>query len=108
MTLNGQSEVVDYQMEQLLSTKLQNKTQDKQQYYRFQPQYSETKNSEEFSISGDTLIYVNDNMDDASPDNISNLIKAAESFIDMESRNLENLITQLQSKLENFNSNKET
>ncbi|MEC4888280.1 MAG: patatin-like phospholipase family protein, partial [Scytonema sp. PMC 1070.18] len=95
MTLNGQSEVVDYQMEQLLSTNLPNNTQDKQHYYRFQPQYSETKNSEEYSISGDALIYVNDNMDDASPDNISDLVRAADRFIDMERHNFKRLVNNL-------------
>ncbi|HYX15769.1 MAG TPA: patatin-like phospholipase family protein [Nostoc sp.] len=103
MTLNGQSEVVDYQMEQLLSTKLQNKTQDQQQYYRFQPQYSETKNSKEYSISGNAFIYVNDNMDDASDDNISNLLGAANRFIDMERENLERLSTQLLTIKAQFN-----
>lgn len=96
MALNGQSEVVDYQMEQLLSTNLQDNTQDKQHYYRFQPQYSETKNSKDYSIGGDALIYVNDNMDDASPDNISDLVKAADRFIDMERHNLERLIKKFQ------------
>lgn len=77
-------------MEQLLSTNLHQNIHE-QHYYRFQPQYSEIKNSKQYSMGEDDLIYVNDNMDDANPDNISNLVKASDRFIDKEKHNLERL-----------------
>ncbi|WP_341531825.1 patatin-like phospholipase family protein (plasmid) [Nostoc sp. UHCC 0302] len=94
ITLNGQSEVVDYQMEQLLSAKLQRSIQE-QQYYRFQPQYSEIKNSKHYSMGENDLIYVNDKMDDASTDNIDNLVEASQRFINKEIYNLKRLSNEL-------------
>lgn len=96
MTLNSQSEVVDYQIEQLLSSKFEPNIQ-KPKYYRFQPKYLETQNLDEYSMGSDDLIYVNDSMDDTSSDNISNLIRASYRFIDMERVNLERLKNQLMS-----------
>ncbi len=72
ITLSGQSEIVDYQMEQLLSV---NNTQ-KKQYYRFQPQYPDiqtTGTQENYSV--------NDDMDDTSESNISTLEDVTSKFI---------------------------
>jgi len=98
ITLNSQSDIVDYQMEQLLST-----NQEVQNYYRFQAYYSEIRNPENFSIN--EMIYVNDNMDDASISNISNLQTAANQLIDMENNKLNSLINQLNSRFECTESN---
>jgi patatin-like phospholipase/acyl hydrolase len=69
IALAGQSEVVDYQMEQLLFAK--------NNYYRFQPQFPEVQ------IMNNTqdLCFVNDAMDDTSAKNITNLRKITADFI---------------------------
>lgn len=87
MVLNGQSEVVDYQMEQLLSTKLQSSIQDRQ-YYRFQTQYPEI-DLDNKKASLDNLLNVNDALDDVSEFNIDNLQETARKFIRMEKNKLD-------------------
>ena len=93
MVFNGQSEAVDYQMEQLFLTNSYMNTQVKQ-YYRFQSRYSDMK-KEGFSVGKDSLVYVNDEMDDASEDNIKNLGLAATKFIKTENYQLELVTNQL-------------
>ena len=90
ITLSGQSEIVDYQMEQLLSKE--------RQYYRFQPQYPDiqtTGTQESYSI--------NDAMDDASESNIGNLEKVTRDFISRRNTKLnllcEELIKSLNTKI---------
>lgn len=93
MVLNGQSEVVDYQMEQLLLTNSHISNQVRQ-YYRFQPRYAEIK-ARNYSVAKDDLVYVNDEMDNASKENIVNLVIAATKFIGTENHALDVLATQL-------------
>jgi patatin-like phospholipase/acyl hydrolase len=88
MVFSGQSEVIDYQMEHLLSN---------EQYYRFQPVYqaNEAKGGKKHEYLSQHIIHVNDDMDDASRDNICNLKKAAEIFIETQDKKLESLCKQL-------------
>ncbi|MDZ8053978.1 MAG: patatin-like phospholipase family protein [Aulosira sp. ZfuVER01] len=87
MVLNGQSEVVDYQMEQLLSTKLPRGIQDRQ-YYRFQIQYPEI-DLDNKKASLDNLLNVNDALDDTSKYNIDSLQEIARKFLRMEKNKLD-------------------
>ena len=95
MVFNGQSEVVDYQMEQLLSPKLQRNMPEKQ-YYRFQPQYHEVKIDPKTVSVELSAIDVNDAMDDAREYNVQNLKAAAINFINQEESNLDSLCKQLE------------
>jgi patatin-like phospholipase/acyl hydrolase len=97
MVFAGQSEVVDYQMEQLLSNQLQREAGVEQhnRYYRFQPQYSEIDISSNRSIDLPDVVFVNDAMDDASKDNISALVKVTEQLIISEDVKLNSLCEQL-------------
>ncbi|MBL1203006.1 MAG: patatin-like phospholipase family protein [Nostoc sp. GBBB01] len=83
ITLSGQSEIVDYQMEQLLSAK---NTPNKQ-YYRFQPQFPD------FQTTGTTqdTYTVNDAMDDTTESNISSLEKVTAEFIFRNNNSLNSL-----------------
>jgi uncharacterized protein len=94
MVFNGQSEVVDYQLEQLLPKSFENSNQ-YEQYYRFQPQYPEI-NLDAKKISVDISIpNVNDAMDDTSRNNIENLKEAARELIIKENIKLNSLCKQL-------------
>ena len=86
ITLSGQSEIVDYQMEQLLS----GKNTQKKQYYRFQPQYPDiqtTGTQDNYSV--------NDDMDDTSKSNISTLEKVTSDFILRRNARLNSLCEEL-------------
>ncbi len=85
VTMSGQNEIVDYQMEQLLS---KGNSQEKQ-YYRFQPQYPDIQ------TTGTQESYrINDAMDDASESNIDNLKKVTRDFISRRNTKL-NLLSQV-------------
>ncbi|HAJ58463.1 MAG TPA: hypothetical protein DCP31_03675, partial [Cyanobacteria bacterium UBA8543] len=88
MVFSGQSEVIDYQMEHLLS---------KEQYYRFQPVYpaNEAKVGKKYEYLSQHIIDVNDDMDDTSEKNIQNLQKAAKIFIETQDKKLDLLCEQL-------------
>jgi uncharacterized protein len=92
MVFSGQSEVIDYQMEHLLS---------KEQYYRFQPVYpaNEAKVGKKHEYLSQHIIDVKDDMDDASEENIRNLKKAAEIFIETQDKKLDSLCEQLTNAL---------
>lgn len=86
ITLNGQSEIVDYQMEQLLS---KGNSQERQ-YYRFQPQYPDIQ------TTGTQESYrINDAMDDASESNLGNLEKVTRDFISRRNTKLNLLCKEL-------------
>jgi uncharacterized protein len=74
IVFSGQSEVIDYQMEHLLS---------KEQYYRFQLNYQKNAviNRPISTYIVTEELDVNDEMDDVSEDNIKNLKKATEKFL---------------------------
>ncbi|MEC4819387.1 MAG: patatin-like phospholipase family protein, partial [Scytonema sp. PMC 1069.18] len=77
IVFSGQSEVIDYQMEYLLS---------KPQYYRFQLDYkngglAKRRESFESPYIVTEEIDVKDEMDDATTENINHLKKATEQFI---------------------------
>lgn len=88
ITLSGQSEIVDYQMEQLLSVKnAQNR-----QYYRFQPNFPDIQ-----TTGTQDKYIVNDAMDDTTESNISSLQKVAADFILRENSSLNSLCNILRS-----------
>lgn len=86
MVFISQSKVVDYQMEQLLSIS--------NQYYRLQPQYSNIR-ANDYSVKKNMLVYVNEDMDDVSRDNIDNLVLATQQFIRTEDYTLNSIAEQL-------------
>jgi patatin-like phospholipase/acyl hydrolase len=78
IVFSGQSEVIDYQMEHLLL---------KEQYYRFQLDYKNSRLVKRREPSESPYVVteeinVKDEMDDASEENIKNLKKAAQKFIE--------------------------
>ena len=79
--LDGQSDVVDYQLRQQLNT---------EDYFRFETELR--------AESGDGIA-PNDDMDDASPENIEKLEQVAEELIEMKKDLLDNLISKLEEPL---------
>lgn len=77
VVLDSQSEVVAYQLEQLLQP---------QQYFRFQPQLSKIRDDY------GNVIAANDDMDDASKLNIENLEAIADTFIRRNNNRLKTLM----------------
>jgi patatin-like phospholipase/acyl hydrolase len=74
IVFSGQSELIDYQMDRLLSKK-------QQQYYRFQLNYINSR--DKFSSVPEDYDNVNDAMDDASPENINKLKRATKEFLEI-------------------------
>ena len=90
--LSGQSEVIDYQLEQLL---------EKEQYYRFQLGYRNSRTEEQHPTSLSKKEYLASGlMDDTSPENIKKLENAAEKFIGEVDRNLKELCNTLLNDVE--------
>jgi uncharacterized protein len=89
MSFDGQSSVVDYQLEQLLHLKKSvasaGSRPNQKQYYRFQKQL----------VSNSTTMKVSEAMDDASEDNIKNLERIAKLIIEREKDSLKELCQQL-------------
>ncbi len=89
MSFDGQSSVVDYQLEQLLRLKQSvasaKNYPNHKQYYRFQTQL----------VSNSTTVKVSEAMDDASEDNIKNLEAKARYIIDKQGDELKALCRQL-------------
>ncbi|MBW4565683.1 MAG: patatin-like phospholipase family protein [Mojavia pulchra JT2-VF2] len=87
MVFNGQSEIIDYQMEHLLS---------KEQYYRFQFKCEKRPSQP----NTDQKYYVSEAMDDTSEENIEELKKAADKLIKEQSSDLTKLCEVLKASLE--------
>ena len=74
IVFSGQSEVIDYQMEHLLS---------EEQYYRFQLDYINSGSKDDTPLSNNSDD-VDDAMDNVSPENINNIKIATKKFIEIE------------------------
>lgn len=88
IVLSGQSEVIDYQLEHFLS---------KEQYYRFQLGYKNTRMEEQYpnSLSSKNKYFASGLMDDISPENINKLENATEKFLGEVDAELEKLCNTL-------------